>query len=114
MKKILFLLILGSLLSGCTRESEQASTNAALYGYVSDKVTGTPVAAAQVALKLYDGYGSTIVTSITGSDGYFAFPSLKPALYAIEVTHSRYELLRKVVRLEAGTQNEVSLQVEPL
>ena len=54
MKKSLFLLILGSLLSGCTRESEQASTNAALYGYVSDKVTGTPVAAAQVALKLYD------------------------------------------------------------
>lgn len=115
MKKYLFLfLLLGCLLSGCSTESNQPPTTATLYGYVADKATGQPVAAAQVSLCLYDGYGSTIATSVTGSDGYFAFSSLKPALYAIKITHSQYKSLHERIRLEAGSQNEVSLQVEPL
>lgn len=113
-KYFLLFLLLSSLLFGCSTESNQSSTKTALYGYVSDKITGQPVAAAQVSLCLYDGYGSTIATSVTGTDGYFAFSSLKPALYAITVTHSQYEYFSKQIRLEADSQNEISLQIEPL
>lgn len=110
----LLFILLGSLLSGCSSESSEPPTTAALYGYVSDKVTGQPVAAAQVSLCLYDGYGSMVATSITGSDGYFAFSSIKPTLYAVKVVHSQYKYFLEQVRLEAGSQNEISLLVEPL
>lgn len=114
MKKILSLLLLGALCFGCSKDMENEPTTATLYGSVSDKTTGIPVAAAVVKLSVADGYGSLQAAAVTGTDGSFSFPELDPEqLYAIEVAHTEYKPFFQRIRVAAGTKNEISILIEP-
>ena len=105
MNKVIVLLIACTLLigifSGCSKDEHDMFTS--LYGVVTDRETGEPVANASVVLSP----GGK--TKITGSDGNFEFNDLDPQQYTVTVQKSGYQTNRKTVTAVVGEKVEANI-----
>lgn len=90
---IIFISVL-LLIFGCTRE-ELTGT---IYGTVTDFQTGEPIKNVNVKL-MPDG-----IATITGSDGTYSFPELKPGKYSLCFSKAEYAEINDdyVIELKAG------------
>lgn len=90
----------------CTPVVEMEETKGNLFGIVADKTTGAPVPV--VSLTIEPGGKSTI----TGTDGSFAFNDLDEGKYTISFTKDGYKDGESVVTVAAGLDSEAHLLIE--
>lgn len=90
-------LILGLwIASSCSSDLSEDGGRGSISGSVSDATTGEPVPTVNVLL--VPGGKSTV----TGSDGSFAFENLEPGTYSIEITKEGYTPNTSQVVVQAG------------
>lgn len=108
MKKYFWLCIVAlcTLATACSKT--EYDNFATLYGVVSDRTTGYPIANATVVLSP----GGT--TKTTGSDGRFEFSGLEPQQYTVTVQKSGYQTNRKSIAAVVGEQIEVNIPLDAL
>ena len=106
MKRLLFLLLIIFPFLGCTEDIIESITTGDIAGSVSDKTTGEPVATVNVVLN--PGGKSTV----TGSDGSFAFRSLNEGVYSLTIDKEGYKSNAKEVQVKKGEISPVHLLIE--
>lgn len=106
MKQILYVLLAACVFFGCSKDKEETPVGG-IAGSVSDKTTGEPVATANVKL-------NTGESTVTGSDGSFAFTNLSPYYYDVTITKEGYRSTEYTVEVVAGSQLSNHLLLERL
>lgn len=106
MKKNLLLTFVATALCLACAPQEAEETAGNLFGIVHDKTTGEPVPV--VNLTLEPGGNSTV----TGSDGSFAFKNLRAGEYTIKFDKTGYKSGTKTVSVNTGNETETHLLIE--
>ena len=86
-------------------------SSATIRGRVLEHETGVPVRGAAVSLATGPTGTPGIGTRVTGREGDFLFREVPPGLYRLRVSGMSYADLRDTLRVEAGSDLEVTLPV---
>ncbi len=90
----------------CSSDLDENPTNGSIFGTVSDKTTGDPVATVSMALS--PGGMSTV----TGSDGSYTFDNLESGDYEITISKEGYNSISYPVHVNAGEPTPAHLLIE--
>ena len=101
MKKISFLIVLGSIALG------QPNGKMKLNGYILDKESGEAMPYANILIK------DTPYGTITNSDGYFALNGIPKDTISIMVTYIGYETFTKKLTVEQIEDGPLSIKIFP-
>lgn len=94
---------------GCEKEDEtSASTTGTIYGTVTDFLTKEPISGVNVTLKP----GGK--TTLTGSEGNFEFPDIKPGEYSLKFSKAEYLDLDDdyIIEVEPGKSSPRDVQLK--
>lgn len=78
-----------------------------IVGRVVEHATGRPITAATVRLR------GTPLSQVTPQDGKFKFSSVPPGSYQVEVQHVGYRAVSDSVRLQLGTNMDITARLAP-
>lgn len=106
MRKYVFIPVLTMLAISCAEPVEVAEKFGDIAGVVYDKSVGEPISVAQVTL---DPSGKS---TVTGSDGSFAFTNIEAGNYTVKVSKKGYNDDSNKVTVVAGTKSECNLLLE--
>ncbi len=106
MRKYVFIPVLTILAISCAEPVEEAEKFGDIAGVVYDKSVGDPISVAQVTL---DPSGKS---TVTGSDGSFAFTNIEAGNYTVKVSKKGYNDDSNKVTVVAGTKSECNLLLE--
>lgn len=106
MKKILFVPILALLFASCAKPVEEVEKFGDIVGVVYDKSVGDPISVAQITLE------PSGKSTVTGSDGSFAFTNIEAGKYTVKVSKKGYNDNSNTVTVVAGTKSECNLLLE--
>lgn len=106
MRKYVFIPVLTMLAISCAEPVEVAEKFGDIAGVVYDKSVGDPISVAQVTL---DPSGKS---TVTGSDGSFAFTNIEAGNYTVKVSKKGYNDDSNKVTVVAGTKSECNLLLE--
>lgn len=106
MKKSLFVPIVALFLASCAKPIEEIDNFGDIAGVVYDKTVGDPIPVAQITL---DPGGKS---TVTGSDGSFAFTNIKTGDYTVKVNKKGYNDGSNKVSVVAGSKSECNLLLE--
>ncbi len=106
MRKYVFIPVLTMLAISCAEPVEEAEKFGDIAGVVYDKSVGDPISVAQVTL---DPSGKS---TVTGSDGSFAFTNIEAGNYTVKVSKKGYNDDSNKVTVVAGTKSECNLLLE--
>lgn len=106
MKKLLYLIPVLLFTAACAEDVKEEEAFGNISGIVYDKSVGEPIPVAQV--KLSPGGNSTV----TGTDGAFAFNDIEAGSYTISVTKKGYNDGSNTVTVVAGKKAECNLLME--
>lgn len=106
MKKLLFVPILALLLASCAKPVEEVEKFGDIVGVVYDKSVGDPISVAQITLE------PSGKSTVTGSDGSFAFTNIEAGKYTVKVSKKGYNDNSNTVTVVAGTKSECNLLLE--
>ena len=106
MKKSLLVPIVALFLASCAKPIEEIDNFGDIAGVVYDKTVGDPIPVAQITL---DPGGKS---TVTGSDGSFAFTNIKTGDYTVKVNKKGYNDASNKVTVVAGSKSECNLLLE--
>lgn len=106
MKKILFVPMLALLFASCAKPVEEVEKFGDIVGVVYDKSVGDPISVAQITLE------PSGKSTVTGSDGSFAFTNIEAGKYTVKVSKKGYNDNSNTVTVVAGTKSECNLLLE--
>lgn len=92
-------------------QGQLPDSTATLRGWVLEHETAVPVWGAAVSLATGPTGTQGIGTRITGREGDFLFRDVPPGLYRLSVTRMGYADLRDTIRVETGSDLELTLPV---
>jgi len=92
-------------------QGQLPGSTATVQGRVLEHETGVPVWEAAVSLATGPTGTQGIGTRITGREGDFLFRDVPPGLYRLSVTRMGYADLRDTIRVETGSDLELTLPV---
>lgn len=92
-------------------QGQLPDSTATVRGRVVEHETGVPVWDAAVSLATGPTGTQGIGTRVTGQEGDFLFRDVPPGLYRLSVTRMGYANLRDTIRVETGSDLELTLPV---
>lgn len=98
--------IVGLLLIGCNKKTEEIEKKGSIYGTVTDFATGEPVKNATVKLPQIGE------TTLTGSDGMYDFLDITNGTYSINVSQSEYKDLIDTLEIVVSDGRRVKRDVK--
>jgi hypothetical protein len=118
MKKIIYYIIVVTLLCSCTKKEETEETG--IYGVVTDKTSAEPMRSTGVELHVqtnnssfYPQY-SLLTRTVTYDDGHYEFNDLKEGNYKLKVVAEGYKDTEYDVVVETGRIAKGDMQLEKI
>ena len=105
MRKILFTLLAGALLAGCSED--EVPVFGGIYGTIRDAESGLPVYNAEITLSPGNR------TTVSGSDGSYEYRNLDAGQYSLSVTATGYRYNSRTVSVVPGDNTLVDMRLTP-
>jgi len=113
MKKLSVYYVLSAFLFcvSCSFIDEEYERHGAIYGIVTDRISGDPISGVNVTLLLS---GASVKNTTTDSNGYYRFYELDPGQYSINVSRPvGYRTDRKNdITVKVGEETPVNFPLE--